>query len=127
MKTYFLDGKEAQGNDYLPHLESLADEDDLLIGIPGERGLMVSVYSEGYLVVEERSDGSSYSTTVPAKERVGALIDGFLNETEDWRNGLEWELTTFPSKRAAHRMAAVLLVGGILVALVWWLTSYLSQ
>ncbi len=121
MKSYLLDGKEAQGKDYVASLESLRDEDDIRIGIPGERGLIVSVCSDGYFVTEERVDGSTYLTTGLSKERVRALIESFLREAEDWREGLEWELTTFPSKRAARRTMVLLLIGGVLVTLVWWL------
>jgi hypothetical protein len=127
MKPYLLNGKEAQGKEYIGHLESLSNEDDIRIGLPGDCGLIVSLCSEGFFVTEERDDGSTFLTTGLTKERVTALIDDFLSGTEDWREGFEWELTTLPSRRAARRSLVLLLVGGLLVALIWWLAKDFGQ
>jgi hypothetical protein len=127
MKSYLLDGKEAHGADYIAPLEILSDEDDIHIGIPDERGLIVSVCSDGFFGTEERPDGSTYLTTGLTKERVRALVHSFLSEAEDWREGLEWELTTHPSKRVARRALLLLLTTGVLAAFAWWLTRVVSR
>lgn len=127
MKSYLLNGKEAQDDHYMAPLESLSDGDYVRIEIPGERGLMVSVGSDGFFVEEERADGSTYLTTGLSKERVAAMIRGFVGDAKDWREGLKWELTTLPSKRATCRTLVLLLIGSVLVAIVWWLAKEFAQ
>lgn len=123
MKSYLLDGKVAQGKDYVIPLEALSGGDDIRIGISHKRGLIVSVCSEGFFVTEERADGSTFLTTGLTKERVSKLLEDFLSGAEDWREGLVWELTTLPSSRAARRTLVLLLVGGVLVVCIWWLVK----
>ena len=122
MTTYLLDGQEAQGGDYVAPLESLSDDEVIEIAISDGRGLTVSICSDGYFVTEERADGSAYLTTNLTKERVRKLIDAFLSNAEDWRAGLEWELTSLPPRRLARRILGLVLMGTILAIAAWWLT-----
>jgi hypothetical protein len=96
MTRYVIDGKQAQGEDYLGAIDALACNDLCYVRviIPDKGTLMVSVYPGGLLVTDERQDGSSWTSPVLATDRVKDLVGLFLDGRDDWRKGLDWELTT---------------------------------
>jgi hypothetical protein len=62
--SYLIDGKEAQGEDYAGAIDALQNDDlgYVYFKIPEKGTLMVSTYPGGFLVTDERLDGSSWTS-----------------------------------------------------------------
>lgn len=127
--SYLIDGKEAQGDDYVRALDELPNDDlgYVCIEIPERGTVMVSTYPGGFLVTDERLDGSSWTSPTLAKERVKDLVASFLRGGDTWRDGLQWELTTLATKDAWQRAIRILLIGAFLVALALWLIRFFTK
>jgi hypothetical protein len=120
---YLIDGKEALGDDYVGAIDALPSDDlgYVRVKIPQKGTLMVSTYPGGFLVTDERLDGSSWTSPALAKDRVKDLVGLFLKGRDDWRAGLEWELTTLTTGDAWRRTLRIVLIGAVVVAFALWL------
>ena len=120
---YFIDGKQAQGEEYAGAIDALPSDDlgSVRVKIPEKGTLIVSTYPGGFLVTDERLDGSSWASPTLAKDRVKDLVGLYLKGRDDWREGLEWQLTTLTTKDAWRRTVRILLIGALVVAFVLWL------
>lgn len=129
MTAYLIDGRAAQGEDYTAAIDSLPVDDlgFFRVKVPARGTLMVSTYPDGFLVTDERLDGSSWTSPVLAKDRVKKVVGLFLEGDEDWRKGLQWELTTLSPTEARYRTLRVVLIGIVLVALVSWLVRLFTH
>ncbi len=129
MKSYFLDGKEARDDDYIRAIEMFPDDDIgfVRITIPNEGILLVSSHPAGYVITNERLDGSSWLSPVLDKEQIRELIELFLDRDENWRGAFEWELFSVTTKDAAFRTSRILLIGAVLIALALWLVRLFTN
>ncbi len=127
--SYFIDGREARGDDYARAIDELPSDDlgYIRIEIPEGSTVMVSTYPGGFLVTDERTDGSSWTTPTLPKDRVKDLIASFLRGGDTWREGLQWELTTLTTRDAWWRTLRLLLIGAVVIALALWLTKHFTN
>jgi hypothetical protein len=116
--SYLIDGKEAQGEDYARAIDALPSDDlgFVRVKIPETGTVMVSTYPGGFIVTDERLDGSSWTSPTLAKDRVKDLVASFLRG-DDWREGLQWELTTLTTRDAWRRTLRIVLIGVVVIAL----------
>jgi len=123
VKSYLIDGKEARGEDYVGAIDALPSDDlpFFRVRVPDKGTVMVSTLPGGFIVTDERLDGSSWTSPVLAKEPVKGLVGLFLDGHNAWREGLEWELTMLTTRNASRRTLRIVLIGAIVVALAAWL------
>jgi len=121
--SYLIDGKEAQEGDYARAIDALPSDDlrFVLITIHDRGTLMVFRNGGDYLVTDERLDGSSWTSPALAKDRVKGLVASFLDGRSDWREGLQWELTTLRTRDAWLRALRIVLIGAVVIGLALWL------
>jgi hypothetical protein len=124
--SYLIDGKEAQGEDYAHAIDALPNDDlgYVRVQIPEKGTVIVSTYPGGFLVTDERLDGSSWTSPTLAKDRVKDLVASFLRSGEDWRGGFQWELTTLTTRDVWRRTVRILLIGTVVVALALWVIRF---
>ena len=128
--TYLIDGKPAQGEDYALAIESLPidDLDCVQIGTPDRGYVSVSTIAGGFLVTDERPDGSSWAArSALTKEQVKNLVASFLSGSDKWRTGLEWELVVLTRQEGRRRTMRILLIGAVVVALALLVRSVLNR
>jgi hypothetical protein len=124
MAPYFIDGKEAQGEDYAEALEALPSAEDhpaeVCIETPNNRTLMVCNWPGGrFLVIDKRPDGSEWRSQPLGREQVRAVVVSFLNG-EEWRKGLQWELEGLAAEDNRRGMLVILLVAVLIIGVVLW-------
>jgi hypothetical protein len=121
--SYLIEEKEAQGEDYSHAIDALPSDDlgYVRVKMPEKGALLVSTYPGGFLVTDERPDGSSWTSPTLAKDRVKNLVGLFLSGRDDWREGLEWDQTTLANREAWRRSLRLVLIGAALIALATWL------
>jgi hypothetical protein len=127
--SYLIDGKEAHGDDYARAIDGLPSDDlgYVLVTIPEKGTVMVSTYPGGFLVTDERPDGSSWTSPTLAKDRVKDLVASFLQGGETWREGLQWQLTALTTRDVWRRILRILLIGSVVVALALWLARLVTE
>jgi hypothetical protein len=131
MSFYFLDGKKAHGEDYVPAIDSVAaaPTDDpawVCVRVPGVGSLVISTGLDGLSIEDERSDGSSWTKYEVTKDQAKDLVAELLNGSTDWRADPGWELTGYAPKAARRRMLWIVCVGVILGAIVWSLLKLMT-
>jgi|SRR5687767_10320881 len=126
--AYLINGKAAQGEDFVRAIDALPTDDDFVhIQIPNKGEVTVLRFSEGYWVDDQRADGSTWTSPTLDLNGVRDLVRAFIEDRANWRDGVEWELTS-PTKRDARRRTLRLaLIGSVLIALALWLTRGLSN
>lgn len=143
MTIYLIDGKEARDKDYAFAIESLPTDgsDYVGIGLPDGDSVVISAVSGGFLVTNERPDGSSWAArSMLTRDQVEDLVASFVSRSDEWREGLAWEPVILPSRgggrlrrldRAVGRLASwsswrcplgalVLVIGAQLSSSSWW-------
>jgi hypothetical protein len=126
---YLIDGKEAHGEDYASAIDALPkdDLDFVCVKIPEKGTLIVFTYPEGYVVTDERLDGSAWTSPMLASDQVKALVQSFLKGGDDWRKDLQWEMTTLTTRDVGWRVLRIMLVGMVFVMLALWLTRLFTN
>ena len=126
--SYLINGKPAQGDDFIPAIDALPTDDaSVSIKIPNKGELIIFRFSEGFWVNDQRPDGSTWTTPTLDLDRVRDLVRAFIEDRVNWRDGLEWELTSLATRDARRRTLRLALIGAILIALALWLTRVLSN
>ena len=127
--SYLIDGKEAHGEDYARAIDGLPSDLGYFacVSVPERDTLMISTYPGGFMVTDERPDGSSWTSPPLAKDKIKDLIASFLRGDDTWREGLQWELIMVPTKEGWWRALRILLIGAVLVALALWLTRLFTK
>ena len=122
MAPYFINGREAQGEDFAEAIEALPNSAEyypaeVSIGIPDNRTLTICNWPGGHFVIIER--GPEWRSTPLTKEQVKAVVASFLN-AEEWRKGLQWELKGVATKNDRRRMLAIFLFASFFIGLAMW-------
>ena len=127
--SYLIDGKEAQEEDYARAIDSLesAARGFVHVKIPEKGTLTVSTDPCGFVVTEQRRDGSSWTGPTLPIERAKNLVGSFLSGRDDWREGLEWNQTKLTDREALRRSRRIVLVTAIFLALAAWLAAFLRK
>jgi hypothetical protein len=132
MAPYFIDGREAHGEDYAKAIDALQGvlsdyPAEVCIETSDKRGLTVCRWPDGvFRVLDKMSDGSEWRTPALSKEQVNALLGSFLSG-EEWRKGLLWEPGTPATKDVRLRALAVFLVTGLLFAFAMWSGGFFNR
>jgi len=127
--SYLIDGKEAQGEDYAGAIDAISNDDlgYVRVKIPEKGTLMVSTYPGGFLVTDERLDGSAWTSPTLVMDRAKDLVRSFVNGRDDWRGDLQWELTTLTTKDVWRRVLRIIMVGAVAVGLALWLSGLFTK
>jgi|GEM_PF-1998156 len=127
--TYMINGVAAEGDAYVRAIDALPEgELDLVFTLPEKGSLALFGISGEFTVQRQLPDGSiwclgPYISTDDAKK----LVAGFLADPEDWRAGLDWWQLGLSTREGWHRIARILVIGVIVVALAWLVRRYWSH
>lgn len=127
--SYLINGKLAQGEDFIRAIDALPTDDDdfICIQIPDKGEVTVLRFSEGFLIDDRRADGSTWVSPTLTADRAKDLVRAFLEDRPYWRDGIEWELTTLTRKDVWLRLLRIAVISSVLLALAWWLTRLFTD
>ena len=127
--SYLIDGKPAQREDFVRAIDELPsdDLDFVSVKIPDRGEVSVLRTSEGFLVHDERLDGSTWMTPALPPDRAKDLVRAFVEDRPYWRDGVEWEMNSLTTRDAWVRFFRIALIGFVLIAVVSWLTKLLAN
>ncbi len=132
MPAYFIDGKEARGDDYAATIDFVAqapanDPTWARVEAPGVGTLVISTGLDGLSVEDRRSDGSAWTKYELTNQQAKVLVESLLKGSTDWRTDKGWELTELAPKDARRRMLWIALSSLALGSIVWLLLHMMTK